>query len=143
MAPATSCRRFSCMLPPGRSYSIVAMRYSKATYLISTFCLAFSAVAEAQSACSSIDLQQNWDRTTKEQFWFKDQGSEMLPYDWYLALEQASSTTLFRDSAKMERLRFTQGPTSTLNPDGLPIGFTKNVDRATGVSYVGLTCAAC
>jgi hypothetical protein len=66
-----------------------------------------------------------------------------MPYDWFLALEQASNTTLFRDPANMEKLRWIQGPASELNPDNLPIGFVKDIDKVSRVAYVGLTCAAC
>jgi hypothetical protein len=39
-------------------------------------------------------LAQNWSPNQSVQFYFTSQGSEILPYDWFLALEQPSSTTL-------------------------------------------------
>ena len=118
-----------------------AIRLSVTIYFVVTIFLGIPVPGYAQAA--DIDLHQNWDRKTAERFWFTSQGSQIMPYDWFLALEQASNTTLFRDPANMERLRYIQGPASELNPDNLPIGFVKDVDKATNVAYMGLTCAAC
>jgi len=117
------------------------MRLSALTYMIALASSGIAVSGYAQSA--DIDLQQNWDQKSAERFWFTSQGSQIMPYDWFLALEQASNTALFRDPANMERLRFIEGPASELNPDNLPIGFAKDIDKMTQVPYVGLTCAAC
>ncbi|MBI1790317.1 MAG: hypothetical protein HYR60_22520 [Acidobacteria bacterium] len=116
------------------------MRLSAVMYVIAAAFLGIPVCVRAQPA--GIDLHQNWDQKTAERFWFTSQGSRMMPYDWFLALEQASNTTAFRDPANMERLRYIQGPASELNPDNLPIGFVKDIDKA-DVMYLGLTCAAC
>ena len=98
-------------------------------------------LSAAQSG-AGIDLHQNWDQKQKEAFWFTPQGSLLLPYEWFLDLEQASATTRFRDNANIERLGYIPAPQSTVNRDGLPIGFTKDSNRA-GDPFVGFTCAAC
>ncbi len=93
------------------------------------------------------------------------QGSQLMPYSWFLALEQPDSNKLFRDSANIKRLGYIpQDNTPGVNPDGLPIGFVKDdnseefLSRAvygSGYSpgsqdlyseyreWLGLTCAAC
>lgn len=87
------------------------------------------------------ELAQNWSRDTAEKFWFTPQGSRIMPYEWFLKLEMAGSEDLFRDNGHMERLRLvTVGSPSTWNPDGLPIGMTKDPGD---IAYLGLTCAAC
>ena len=96
----------------------------------------------AAQPAMSIDLHQNWSQEQREKFWFTSQGSQLLPYTWFLALEQASSSTLFRDPANMERLGYLPARASTLNQDGLPIGFAHDV-AADGQEFVGFTCAAC
>lgn len=84
-------------------------------------------------------LPQGWDAHTRERFWFTSQGSQLIPYDWFLVLEEAGSTNLFRSDANMEALRYLPSVASRRNPDALPIGFAR--DDRTG--YVGFTCAAC
>ncbi len=100
--------------------------------------------APPQNGCSSIDLDQGWSRSQSEEFWFTSQGSRLMPYSWFLALEVASpaSQALFRDRSNMERFGYIWVGPSALNPDDLPIGFAKDV-ASTGATYVGFTCAAC
>ncbi len=90
-----------------------------------------------------VNLAQNWSEQQQQWFWFTSQGSRLLPYDWYLALEQAGNTELFRSDAHMDDLRFLLEKPSKANPDGLPVGFAKDTDSKTGQSWVGLTCSAC
>ena len=101
------------------------------------------ATAHAQS-CAAIDLQQNWTAAQSEAFWFTSQGSRLMPYAWFLALEVSDTTrqTLLRDPSNMDRYGYISVPPSPLNPDGLPIGFVK--DTAAGqAEAIGFTCAAC
>ncbi|WP_020408389.1 di-heme-cytochrome C peroxidase [Hahella ganghwensis] len=90
-----------------------------------------------------INLEQGWTDDTQLGFYFTAQGSRILPYNWFLVLEQADSQTLFRDDAHIEKLRYL--PSSKLkswNPDGLPVGFVKNTG-SDGKEWMGFTCAAC
>jgi len=99
--------------------------------------------ADAQSAStSSIDLKQNWTDELRQEFWFTSQGSRLIPYSWFLHLEQASAAAPFRDPANMERLGYVPAAASMCNPDALPIGFVKDI-AADNTEYVGFTCAAC
>jgi hypothetical protein len=97
-----------------------------------------------KSSCASVDLDQGWDRNTSEEFWFTSQGSRLMPYSWFLALEVAdpSSTALFHAGPNMERYGYISVPPSPRNMDGLPIGFAKDIGGNKD-EYVGLTCAAC
>jgi hypothetical protein len=45
-----------------------------------------------------VYLNQNWSPEESNRFYFTPQGSQLIPYDWFLALEQYDSTTLFRDN---------------------------------------------
>ncbi len=90
-----------------------------------------------------INLDQGWTDDTQIAFYFTDQGSRILPYDWFLVLEQADSTTLFRDDTHIEQLRYLPSDKiKSWNPDGLPVGFVKNVG-SDGKEWMGFTCAAC
>jgi len=86
-------------------------------------------------------LDQGW--TIADSLWFYNttQGSNMMPYDLFLELEQAGMSDLFRAHENMNRYRYLQQKASSNNPDALPVGWVK--DRYKGKNYVGLTCAAC
>ena len=38
-----------------------------------------------------VYLEQNWSPAESVQFYFTEQGSQIIPYDWFLALEQVDS----------------------------------------------------
>lgn len=88
-----------------------------------------------------VYLDQNWDRYDSLWFYFTTQGSDFIPYEVFLALEQADSTKPFRNAENMNKYRFLTQKPSYDNPDGLPIGFVK--DDYQGKDYMGFTCAAC
>lgn len=99
-----------------------------------------------------VTVNQGWDSEKQNDFWFTGQGSNIIPYGWFLNLEQANNADLFRDPSNINFYGYLpqnkQGPES-LNPDGLPIGFTKDDTFASGQyrkiskKWLGLTCAAC
>lgn len=87
-------------------------------------------------------LPQNWSSDESLAFYFTPQGSQLIPYDWFLALEQpGSSTTPFRDNQNILRYRYLPQNKDTWNPDGLPVGFVG--ETADDVKWLGMTCAAC
>src|ERR1700679_2117487 len=52
-----------------------------------------------ETATKVAYLPQNWSPAESLAFYFAPQGSQLIPYDWFLALEQpGASTTLFRDN---------------------------------------------
>ncbi|CAH9058468.1 hypothetical protein PSECIP111854_02208 [Pseudoalteromonas sp. CIP111854] len=88
-------------------------------------------------------LDQGWSKEISENFWFTNQGSQIIPYNWFVWLEQADSTQLFRHTEHMESLRYLPSEASKKNPGGLPIGFALHSNQTTGENWVGMTCAAC
>lgn len=90
-----------------------------------------------------VDLDQGWTVDTQQSFYTTTQGSRILPYDWYLNLEQANSQTLFRDKANIARLNYLPSQKNSWNPDGLAVGFTKDVDSKTKEAWMGFNCSAC
>ncbi|MEZ5933837.1 MAG: di-heme-cytochrome C peroxidase [Alphaproteobacteria bacterium] len=94
-------------------------------------------------------LPQNWNCAERQAFWFTDQGSEIIPYSWFLHLEQADSSEKFIDPGHIDRLRYLPQRPTAANPDALPIGFTKGsaaADSANGAisgTWLGMNCAAC
>lgn len=125
------------------------------------------ALAKPYSGYEATWLDQSWSENERHDFYYVTQGSQLVPYAWFLALEQADNETPFRDDAHMASLGYiTQAPEPRRNPDGLPIGFV-NDDNPDNVSitmqlrrafvgaeydaehfpltnsWLGLTCAAC
>jgi len=97
-------------------------------------------------------LNQNWSGYHREWFYHAGQGTELMPYQWFLALEQPqlhpfSTVPKFHETGYLARFGFLPDEASAENPDGLPLGFAKDtvVDPESGqtVEVVGLTCAAC
>jgi len=88
-----------------------------------------------------VYLDQNWDAQDSVWFYNTTQGSNLLPYELFLYLEQAGNTTLFRNSDNLRRYRYLIQKPNYANPDGLPVGIVK--DTYQGKEYVGFTCAAC
>jgi cytochrome c1 len=119
-------------------------------------------------AASLVRLDQGWNAQEAEEFYYTPQGSQLIPYAWFLALEVKDSETLFRDNSHMEQLGYITAPSSDRNPDGLPVGFVQDAGTeplltsaddigspspppstgpagSTGgaTKWMGITCAAC
>jgi len=88
-----------------------------------------------------IYLDQNWGPADSLWFYNTTQGSDLLPYNLFLHLEQANNKALFRSDENMRRYRYLVQEPTWDNPNGLPLGFAKDSYR--NKDYVGFTCAAC
>ena len=90
-----------------------------------------------------VNLEQGWTTDTQQLFYFTDQGSRIMPYAWFLALEQAENEKPFRSDQNIASYRYLTAKPTDKNPDGLPVGFAKHVDSDNQEEWVGMTCAAC
>lgn len=98
-------------------------------------------------------LDQNWTEAQRKRFHHTPQGTRLIPYEWFKALEQPCLSPLgcglFTDPAYLYRFGFIPSEADpALNPDGLPVGFAIDrdfVDPANQKAHpvVGLNCAAC
>lgn len=115
------------------------------------------------SSDGPIYLDQGWTEEERQEFYYRGQGSQLIPYVWFLNLEVSTNNELFRSDRHMVSLGcITQGASDPRNPDGLPIGFVKDDNPSTvgmrrgflgaaadashakpSNSWLGLTCAAC
>jgi mono/diheme cytochrome c family protein len=86
-------------------------------------------------------LEQGWSEGESAWYYTVNQGSDLLPYDFFLSLESAGSQKLLFSSENVARWRYLPQAASSRNPDALPVGFAK--DEYRGRAYLGLTCAAC
>ncbi len=88
-----------------------------------------------------VYLDQNWDRYDSLWFYNTTQGSNFMPYEIFLNLEQEDNESLFSNAENMNNYRFLIQKPSHDNPKGLPVGFVE--DTYQDKSYIGFTCAAC
>ena len=84
---------------------------------------------------------QNWQPADSLWFYSVTQGSNMMPYDFFMVLEKKGTPEPFRSNENMNGYRYLPQKTTSSNPDALPVGFVK--DTYKGHYYIGLTCAAC
>ncbi|MET0356813.1 MAG: di-heme-cytochrome C peroxidase [Cellvibrio sp.] len=97
--------------------------------------------AHGESYSTPIYLEQGWSKSDSLWFYYTTQGSGLIPYDFFLVLEQENSTELLRSNKSIDEFRYLPQKPTFFNPDGLPVGFVKEIYQ--GQDYVGYTCAAC
>lgn len=97
--------------------------------------------AFGESYSTPIYLDQGWDATDSLWYYNTTQGSALIPYDFFIALEQSDSTEPFRANNLIDKYRYLPQKPTFFNPDGLPVGFVKESYK--GKDYIGFTCAAC
>jgi hypothetical protein len=100
------------------------------------------ALAPAARTDDVIYLDQGWSKDVREQVYRISQGSDLMPYAWFLALEQPYSEHLFREDKYMASFGYLPEAKNPSNPDALPVGFAKGLAK-NGEEWIGLTCAAC
>ena len=103
-----------------------------------------------------VYLSQGWDNADSLWFYNTTQGSDLIPYDFFMVLEKIDSVCpspatidmdsdtsqcLFRANDNIDLYRYLPQNKTRFNPDSLPVGFVK--DSYDGMDYVGYTCAAC
>jgi mono/diheme cytochrome c family protein len=120
--------------------------YGNAVYMIHNTLVPMKVGRPTEVAWSS----QHWTDEQRRLFYHMPQGNELIPYAWFLAIEQPGirKDPLFRDDSYLEGFGFIPDGASDQNPDALPVGFTRDpdfIDPSTGQkrAALGLTCAAC
>jgi mono/diheme cytochrome c family protein len=120
------------------------------------------AMPEDPYACSDHDaicLDQGWDKAMRQDFYYTGQGSQLIPYNWFVNLALPDSDELLRSDRHLAALGFITQKPGERNPDGLPIGFVKDsnpalimkklkavdykIDLPQQNDWIGFTCAAC
>jgi hypothetical protein len=86
-------------------------------------------------------LVQGWKPADSMWFYTTTQGSDLLPYDFFMALEKPGTSELFRSNKNLNYYHYLPQKATLSNPDALPVGFVK--DSYKGNDYLGFTCAAC
>ena len=111
------------------------MRLGAWRLAIAAAVLAWAGVVSTQPA-GPVSLEQGWTAEQRTWFYTTTQGSRLLPYSWYLALEQPGGGAPF-NADHLSRYGYLENRAS--NPDNLPLGFVKDLDQ----DQLGLTCSAC
>ena len=80
-----------------------------------------------------VRVEQGWTDDQRLRFHHTPQGTRLIPYDWFMALEQPCFSIfgcdLFADKIYLARFGFLSSQKdSKLNPDGLPVGFARQED---------------
>lgn len=83
-------------------------------------------------------LDQAWDEGTRRWYYGASQGSQIMPYSWFMALKEPETGKPFAIDGV---LRHGFLPGNGDSPDNLPVGFVKDSDR--DGDFMGMTCAAC
>ncbi|MFM8286302.1 MAG: di-heme-cytochrome C peroxidase [Planctomycetaceae bacterium] len=84
-----------------------------------------------------LSRSDDWTGEERKQFYSQDQGSQLIPLRWFLALTQPNGKPFSEDHlSRYGYLKNELDPTSVL-----PIGFTQA--GPVGEEHLGLTCAAC
>jgi mono/diheme cytochrome c family protein len=97
--------------------------------------------AQAESAGVEPDfLKQGWSAAERDWIYNFSQGSQLLPYAWFDALEMPDSETRFRADG-LARFGYLPNNVSPGNPDRLPVGFAVDSDRYG--AWIGMNCSAC
>jgi hypothetical protein len=87
-------------------------------------------------------LDQNWTSEVRQEFYTTSQGSRIMPYDWFLALEVKDSQDSFV-RVRLPELGYLPNDLTTNNPHKLPVGFVRDENELTKAQFIGLNCAAC
>ncbi|HEV2763368.1 MAG TPA: di-heme-cytochrome C peroxidase, partial [Pyrinomonadaceae bacterium] len=96
-------------------------------------------------AYETVELNNNvWTAEERQWYYHTSQGSQIMPYDWFVALEQGDNDRPFIAEENLSRFRVIPDTNTLGNPDRLPVGFAKDdPDPVTKTVNVGFSCATC
>lgn len=103
--------------------------------------IGIDAGAFGESYSTPVYLDQGWSESDSLWYYNTTQGSALVPYDFFIVLEEEASENLLRSNENMDKYRYLPQKPTFFNPDGLAVGFVK--DTYQGKDYMGYTCAAC
>ena len=125
----------------GRGSFIIATAFAAACFVGS-----MAALTQAPAPKPPLLLDQGWSAEDRAAYHRTSQGSAVMPYQLFLALEQADGTEPFRADSVSDRFGLVTEPADPrTNPDGLPIGLVKTSvpgGRWKG-DWIGLSCSSC
>lgn len=116
------------------------MRHSIQGFFLSVLSLSTLLSIGGQSQAGALiylDQGSDWTPSTRQDYYSRDQGSQIMPLSWAIALKQPNGSPFMAGS--LGRYGYLPNPQS--NPPGLPVGFTAT--NGSSGQMLGMTCSAC
>ncbi len=88
----------------------------------------------------ALDQGPDWNPTNQAAFYYSDQGSWIMPYEWAKALKLSNGESFL--SQLTSSYGYLPNPVSPSNPEGLPVGFLV-ANPGTKNQQLSMNCAAC
>src|SRR5215469_16800477 len=82
-------------------------------------------------------LAQGWKPADSMWFYNTTQGSDLMPYDFFMVLQKPGTNELFRSNENLNFYRYLPQKPTLSDPDALPVGFVK--DTYKGKDFLGFT----
>ena len=121
------------MLARGVMVSILGMMLAS--------CGSDSSVSDSgEKGVVALDQGPDWNPTNQAAFYYADQGTWIMPYEWAKALKLPNGQSFL--SQLTSSYGYLPNPVSTGNPEGLPVGFLV-ANPGTKNQQLSMNCAAC
>jgi hypothetical protein len=122
-----------------------------ALVLFKAYSLVFPRLPQPPIYASYTALQTDWSDERRERYYQISQGSLVIPYAWFLALESRTGRELFASPEVQARYGLLPDNDLRYNPDRLPVGIMKDIVPNEYVETLGggekewasISCAAC
>lgn len=104
----------------------------------------FPNLADPITVYDIVQTNQKWTREESQWYYHTSQGSQLMPWQWFVSLEQTRGQDKFIAPANLTRYRLMPDVNPLFNPYRLPVGFAiDEPDPVTGIRNIGISCAAC
>lgn len=111
----------------------------------------FARYVELQPEEGEAGRKHGWSTGRRERYYQTSQGSLVMPYAWFRALEWRSGTEMFSSPQVQTRYGLLPDNSPTYNPDQLPVGIVKQIVKNEYIQTLGegekewasISCAAC
>jgi len=118
---------------------------------LKAYSTAFPPLPDPPVYSSFVVLQPEWSNERRERYYQTSQGSLVVPYDWYKALEFRTGTQLFSSPEIQTRYGLLPDNDPKYNPEQLPVGVMKDIVPEQYKDSLGeghkvwasISCAAC
>jgi hypothetical protein len=122
-----------------------------ALFAVQAFAVVFPQLPAPPVYSNYTELQTEWSHDRRERFYQTSQGSLVVPYAWFRALESRTGRELFASPEIQARYGLLPNNSTQFNPDRLPVGVMKEVLADELVELLGegqkewasISCAAC
>jgi cytochrome c553 len=99
-----------------------------------------SSSSSTSSTVTAVNQGAAWNPENQAAFYYSDQGSWIMPYEWAKALKLPNGQSFL--SQLTSSYGYIPNPVSPSNPEGLPVGFLV-ANPGTNNQQLSMNCAAC